>query len=576
MHRRCWAGRATLLMGATLLLAAAIAGCRTGKERPTSTSPGPERPAVEAPDAKPSRPETVGDVANQLQAARLLHEPVPASDGVPILRQLVDEGWSVDEPLQAEVKPLRSRVKRWRKIRCHEVRFTSHPWREAPVRIFGFYALPAAAEDKLPGLLLVHGGGGYATLQRVVEAASRGYAAFSIDLPGKGTLRQDRSRSTGPDMTVENIFTVKPELSDNYLYNAVLAQVRSITFLRSRPEIDPERIGMVGVSWGGASGLITTSLDKRIKCFVNMFGSGFLEGGSTWHSYFETLDAGEFDVWQANFDAARYLASIDSPVLALTGSNDNCYYLPRFMKTHRAIEATPALLLRPNLDHEIDQPARNAYFRWLDLQLKPDEAGAAPTLEAFRVSAAEGEVRVDVSTGGQVAVEKAEVCFGEVGEVGWTNRKWVTVSCRPDQARTCWAAQFALPSQTTYVFATVYFDDGAALSTPVHSVAMANINAEPLALNMPFMEPDRMLVEAHALAEAIRAQVAARRDRSGVIITRGSSVADCDARRLEGLYFVPLRDACRQLGGIVHFDKGVTTVSLAAVSKGARPAQREP
>lgn len=536
----------------------------TGCPPPEAASPKAAPPP--APQSKVSSSASQA-IAEQLESASLLHEPMPARTVTPILRKLVDEGWDVGAKLDVSTRRIRSRISNWRKVNCYEVRFTSHQWRGKPVRIFGYYAHPAFHGETFPALLLVHGGGGYATIERVVKAAGRGYAALSIDLPGKGTLRENHSRSTGPDMTVERIFTVKPKLTDNYIYHAVLAQMRAVTFLRTREQVDRERIGLVGVSWGGATGLITTSLDKRIKCFVNVYGSGFLRGACTWHEYLDTLPPEEFDAWERHFDASRYVADINVPVLGLTGTNDNCYYLPRFLKTMRGIEPTPPLLLRPNLDHKLDDPAREGYYKWLAVQLKGLHAKGPPALRALRIGSADEGVRVFVRPGGCVAVGRAEVSYGKVGNIGWTNREWKQVACAPDDAKAWWSAKIPLPSQVTYAFATVYFVDGSVLSTPVHSVATAVIAGETVVLDVAYMYQGSVRAEAHHLAALVGGEVAPASEPGRPKLTRNGWEAHPSAVRLGDLLFVRLRETCAQWGGIVDWRHGQLVISLPSRPK---------
>ena len=44
--------------------------------------------------------------------------------------------------------------------------------------------------------------------------------------------------------------------------------IRSIDYLQTRPEVDKERIGCVGLSWGGTHTAYTAALDERIKSAV--------------------------------------------------------------------------------------------------------------------------------------------------------------------------------------------------------------------------------------------------------------------------------------------------------------------
>jgi len=44
--------------------------------------------------------------------------------------------------------------------------------------------------------------------------------------------------------------------------------IRSIDYLQSRPEVDPNRIGCVGLSWGGTHTIYISAVDERIKVAV--------------------------------------------------------------------------------------------------------------------------------------------------------------------------------------------------------------------------------------------------------------------------------------------------------------------
>lgn len=501
------------------------------------------------------------EVGLELDSPHLIHTPAEPAETEPILRRLVNEGLRLDGDLHTSMAPLRGRSN-WARTRLYEVRFTSHQWRGKPVRIFGFYAHPVSHAGRLPALLLVHGGGGYATVDRVLEAASRGYAALSIDLPGGGLQRDGKSRSTGPDMTVRQLFTVKPDLTDNYIYNAVLAQMRSISFLRGRPEVDGDRIGLLGISWGGATGLITTALDKRVACFVNLYGSGYLRGGSTWHSYFDRLPEEEFDAWEANFDASVYVADISVPVLGVTGTNDNCYYLNRFMRTLQAIQPTPDLILRANLDHKVDDVARDGYYKWLAVKLRGEHAASPPALGGWRTAAVDGGAKVGVRGKGAVAVKKAEVWYGEVSNVGWTDRRWRRAPCAPDASGSWWTATIPLPTQVTYAYANVLFVNGAVLSTPVHSLSRVEVDETAYTVDVPFMYGGAILVEARSFGQMTGAEVWDDPDGKQVVLSRLGIETRVDAMPVGRLRFIPMRKAAQRLAGLVTWDRATDRISI--------------
>ena len=404
-----------------------------------------------------------------------------AASPVPVLKQLAQSGWTPDAPLEEKIEPLPSTFAGGHAVHCYQVHFTSHRWHGQPVRIFGFYAAPADTIGKVPALLLVHGGGGYGTLGRVVEAAGHGFAALSIDLPGKGTGRETHSRSTGPDMTVPQIFATTPAVSDSYLYHAILAQRRALTFLCRRPEVDPKRIGLVGASWGGATGLLTTATDPRVHCLVDIYGSGFVRGGSCWGGYFaHHLTPAQFDTWEANYDASRYLADIHVPVLGITGTADGCYWLPQFQETMRGIHPAPRLLCLPNLDHKIDLPARAAFFRWLEVQLQPHSPPLPLPPTRMRVS--DDPHGYIVSLRAASIAQSVTVSYVAATSSSGLNRyHWTTLPCRL-QSTDRWAVMLPAAPGATYLYATVAYPDGFRESLPVHTVARRWLGHKRIAL----------------------------------------------------------------------------------------------
>lgn len=552
LHR---AHRLRSLASVILLSALAVTYCarRDAASRPGQMAPTDSTAAASA------------ETDAELYLPTLVYDPADPVSPKPILRGLVDHGYRADADLQVSMQPIALPAEQLGPMRLYEVTFQSHRWHNADVRIFGYYGHPDREQVRFPALLLVHGGGGYATVDRVIEAVSRGYAALSIDLPGGGLQREGKSRSTGPDMTVEQLFTVKPRLEDNYIYSAVRAQMRSITFLCRRPEVDPERIGLVGVSWGGATGLVTTSLDKRVKCFVDLYGSGYLRGGSTWDKHLSAMPPDELELWERNFDPSSYVADISVPVLGVTGTNDNCYYLNRFLRTLQAIRPTPDLIIRPNLDHKIDEVARIGYFKWLGAQLRRDTDAVSAALGGWRCVAAEdGGVEISVRARGPLPVTRAEVWYAISGGVGWTDRHWAGAPCVPDASGTWWTSAVPARTQPMFCYANLHFADGSTLSTPVHSVARVELDGVGCVADTPFTYRGPMLIEATRFARIAHATLGVDASGSSVTLTRLGVTTSIDAIALGEMRFINLRQAVQQLSGTVkwHREADRTFISL--------------
>jgi fermentation-respiration switch protein FrsA (DUF1100 family) len=51
----------------------------------------------------------------------------------------------------------------------------------------------------------------------------------------------------------------------------------AITYLQTRSEIDPDRIGLFGSAWGCSTAVATAALDNRVQCLVGTVGIGDCE-----------------------------------------------------------------------------------------------------------------------------------------------------------------------------------------------------------------------------------------------------------------------------------------------------------
>ena len=127
------------------------------------------------------------------------------------------------------------------------------PCKGKPTRLFAWYGAPKA-EGRVPAMVLVHGGGGTAFADWVKLWVERGYAAIAMDLcgavprkePNKGWNRHEHGGPPGWG----GFDQVGDAAEDQWTYHAVAGVIRGHSLIRSFPEVDPDRIGVTGISWG--------------------------------------------------------------------------------------------------------------------------------------------------------------------------------------------------------------------------------------------------------------------------------------------------------------------------------------
>jgi pimeloyl-ACP methyl ester carboxylesterase len=137
--------------------------------------------------------------------------------------------------------------------------------------------LPADHSTKLPAVLLPagHSPTGKNYYQEVCQRlAKRGYVVIAWDPAGQGERSQFWDAKAGKSRY--NLICAEHAVMGNlaYLAGTNLARweiwdgIRAVDYLLTRPEVDAERISIVGTSGGGAQAAYIAALDKRIKVAV--------------------------------------------------------------------------------------------------------------------------------------------------------------------------------------------------------------------------------------------------------------------------------------------------------------------
>jgi dienelactone hydrolase len=124
------------------------------------------------------------------------------------------------------------------------------------LKIFGVIHRPInTAETPQPGVVMYHGfvAAKFQPPHRIfVELADRlaqlGIVSLRIDLPGRGD-----SEGESIDMTVDG---------------DLAAAQKAIDILSQQPDVDSQRIGLVGISWGGTLAATLAGRDQRIAATV--------------------------------------------------------------------------------------------------------------------------------------------------------------------------------------------------------------------------------------------------------------------------------------------------------------------
>ena len=243
------------------------------------------------------------------------------------------------------------------------------------------------------------------------------------------------------------------------------AVIRGVSLLQSLPDVDPEKIGVTGISWGGYLTCIVMGLDDRLKVAVPVYGCGFLDQNSVWLPTFQKLPPPWRKEWVKNFDPSQYAGRAKMPVLFVNGTNDFAYPLDSYQKTYRLVK-NRTLCVTVNMPHGHPQgwaPVEIGLF--VDSHLKAKKP--LPKLDGVSNPRTEEDKTTAVLglESGQ-GVKVVQMHWTTDTEGPWQKRKWQTRKC-DGVFKENWDHYMAeIPKERPLVwFMTATDDRGATVST---------------------------------------------------------------------------------------------------------------
>jgi len=219
--------------------------------------------------------------------------------------------------------------------------------------IFAYIGIPEKKE-KVPGVVLVHGGGGTAFYEWVEIWNKNGYAAISMDLcgciPEKANNQWKKHEKGGPSGWNNSFDQINWDISDQWPYHAISDISLANTLLSSFPEVDENRIGITGISWGGYLTCIAAGVDERFKFAIPVYGCGFLMETS-FAEILNSMGKERKEKWLKLWDPSNYLPDANIPMLWINGTNDVAYSMNAFQKSYNLTKGKNILSIKVRMPH---------------------------------------------------------------------------------------------------------------------------------------------------------------------------------------------------------------------------------
>lgn len=187
-------------------------------------------------------------------------------------------GWAatlgVPPPYSGPLNEKRVPVGETPRLRVDRVWFDAWPG----VRVYGVLMRPKDAAGRLPAVITLHGVRGQPELtagmipaERGLDfgraLAERGFVTFSAYMISRYTEMNEPQE--GPEAWGRDILHKKALMLGMTLVGIEARKLmRAVDYLESLPDVDPNRIGMFGLSKGGQYTLATAALEPRIRATV--------------------------------------------------------------------------------------------------------------------------------------------------------------------------------------------------------------------------------------------------------------------------------------------------------------------
>jgi len=329
--------------------------------------------------------------------------------------------------------------------------FQGLPYQGRQTRVFAWIGLPEVAPGaRVPGVVLIHGGGGTAFDSWVRRWTARGYAAIAMDTCGcvpKGSYGKWERHDLGGPPGWGGWDQIDHPREEQWTYHAVADAILAHSLLVSLPEVDPSRSGVTGISWGGYLTCIVAGVDSRFKFAVPVYGCGFTNE-HTFAASVNRLGPDGSARWMRWWDPSVYLPHAAMPIGWVTGSNDFAYTFNALQKSYRLPAGPRTLCIRLRMPHGHGDAGEGPQeiFTLADSILKQGVALARLTGQGR-----DGN-QVWATFDSQCEIKKAELnVTRDLGK--WPDRKWDALPAQLDATGRVTAT---LPEGTTVYYLNVF------------------------------------------------------------------------------------------------------------------------
>lgn len=276
------------------------------------------------------------------------------------------------------------------------------PFKGKETRAFAYLGIPKS-DKPVPAVVCVHGGGGRAFNEWVKVWNKRGYAAISMSLEGHmpGDEKDKISHEFSGPTRSGRFSDIDQPLDEQWMYHAVSDIMLANSLLRSFPEIDKDRIGVTGISWGGILTSLVSGVDDRFIFAAPVYGAGFLYNSL---GHFSTVK-GDQKFW----DPSRQLEYGNMPILWVNGDTDAHFSVNITSDSYLATKDRSWISIHPGLPH--GHHAGWHHKKVPEIYAFADEITGKQTAKLARVTTVENSLNPKFTYTSDNSIESAEIYY---------------------------------------------------------------------------------------------------------------------------------------------------------------------
>ncbi|MCX5661502.1 MAG: prolyl oligopeptidase family serine peptidase [Planctomycetota bacterium] len=356
--------------------------------------PQPASPTSPDPDAKPAPAKPARFAASGNGRTFVRPPPPPSPD------PLFDFNAIINDPLDVEV--LKTTTSDG--LVTEEFEYTSFKVDGKPDRVRGILVRPEDGSHKVPAVFWSQSGMYNAGPEFPTIFAKKGYVSLNVTLPQSPPTRRNGFAAFDAG---------NPKRANLTLL--AIDQMRAITYLTQRPEVDAERVFAVGSSYGGFFAALLTGVDPRVVGGAAFFGAGHQAMGTNLPQFTGMKSPADIEAWNKLIDPAFRLKARAVPFLFTCPSNDNWFFPPSVVQSYLDAAGDCRLAIVPHWQHgfppNIDQQIVDFADVVLNLSRAPYNKPAA-----LKIENRDGKAVAQWSWTGENKVKRAElvVSYGPV------------------------------------------------------------------------------------------------------------------------------------------------------------------